>query len=180
MDDNIDLLRSLCKKGKCNLTEITWFIDTVKDLFDAKERATSSTKIIDSALDLDVSLIHDLLGRDEENSKTMNHVSTSISNNRKAFEDFETEEAEITAAELALQQRRAEFEARKTSLEEEYSNLNDSLKKHQRLAEEIHQLKNQAGVEKFYEVERARMTLKAQEEEIQTKFDVLTLFLQMV
>ena len=110
----------------------------------------------------------------------MNHVSTSISNNRKAFEDFETEEAEITAAELALQQRRAKFEARKILLEEEYSNLNDSLKKHQRLAEEIHQLKKQAGVEKFYKVEKARMTLKTQEEEIQTKFDVLTLFLQMV
>lgn len=105
MDDNIDLLRTVCEKGKCNLAEITWFIDTVNDLFYAKAKVASSTKIVDSALNIDVSLIHDLLSRDEENSTTMTHVSTSISSNRKAFEDFEAEEVEITAAELALQQR---------------------------------------------------------------------------
>ncbi|KAM6546467.1 hypothetical protein CsatB_027203 [Cannabis sativa] len=175
----LDVLSTLCGHYKCGLAEVAWFTDSVNDLLKAQEKSLASAQVVENALSLDESLIMDLLRRDKDNLAAIDHLSISVTNKTKDFEDFKAKEAEIIAAELAIQQRRAEFEADKASFEVDLSSLKDSLKEQQHLVEEISQSKDQASVEKFHEAERAKATLKIQEEEFQRRLGALTLFLQM-
>ncbi|XP_062118261.1 uncharacterized protein LOC133831870 [Humulus lupulus] len=116
--------------------------------------------VVESAIDIDISHIHDIINRGEENLATIDRLSTSVSNKKQVLEDLKIKEAGIIAAELALQQRRTEYETEKASAEKDLSNLEDSLKQHQQIDERIKQSKLEAGVEKFYEVERAKVAKK--------------------
>ncbi|CAL2239489.1 unnamed protein product [Prunus armeniaca] len=169
MKSVFNVLRSMLDILDFGKTELEWFVNTIDQIFCCVLQISENTRIVEQG-----TWVRDLIRRHDDCLNSKRVVDSDLPNFTQELEDLDAQEFVVKEVEERVRMLREQHDSGKLSLNCHIKDAKTSMRKQNKLDEELRQ--SRIGEKELLEIEHIKASCKSQEAEIQTLIDSLVSF----
>ncbi|CAB4299210.1 unnamed protein product [Prunus armeniaca] len=169
MKSVFNVLRSMLDILDFGKTELVWFVNTIDQIFCCVLQISENTGIVEQG-----TWVRDLIRRHDDCLNSKRVVDSDLPNFTQELEDLDAQEFVVKEVEERVRMLREQHDSGKLSLNCHIKDAKTSMRKQNKLDEELRQ--SRIGEKELLEIEHIKASCKSQEAEIQTLIDSLVSF----